>query len=354
MAFKPKHQKSRTVTAVMALCALTLAACGGGDGTKQDSTGASAPEAASAVKLTLGTIHGPNTPSVRCGFIPLQDDDRLTKAGIEIETIHSGQLGTEDQILQQASTGEVDITFGVTSLLATVFGIEEFEMFEAYYLYDNFADVDEAAQTEVAQALFARLDSEANLTYIGDTAFPYGGPRSIFGSKAIRTPADLKGFKLRVPQTNISTKSAQALGASPTPIAYGELYLALQQGIVDGAEAPLSVIAAESFDEPAKVISLTEHLITALHPVINSDSWDKLSGEQQATMGEVFADYAEKSRQCASEDDTKALEAWRAAGKPEIVEDVDRDAMRDAVNKSYSKDFPWSEQYVQLLDQLRG
>lgn len=300
--------------------------------------------------LRAGVIYAPAVPMVKCGLEPLSDNEQLKDAGLEIRTTDSGQLGAENELLEQASSGELDIALAAGSTLATVFGIPELEMFEAYYLYDSVEDIARVRETKIAEEAFRKLTDKGNLQAVG-TPWLYG-ERHIFGNQKLQRPADFDGLKLRVPETEISVASARALGASPTGTAYSELYLALQQGIVDAAEAPLSVIEAESFDEPAKVVNLTGHLFTAASPLVNNDVWTSLTEEQRTALDEAFSEAAETIAACVKKDDAAALAKWEKAGTPQVNEDVDRDALRKLAEQAYSEGFSWSDKYVELLDEL--
>lgn len=332
----------RRLASVGALTSLAcaLAGCSGSPGDSDTRT------------LRAGVIYAPSVAIVRCGLDPLADDERLSDAGIEIQTTDSAQLGSEDELIQQASTGELDIALAAGSTLATEFGIPELEMFEAYYLYETVEDVSRARNSKIGQEVWGRLPDEANLQPVGDP-WLYG-ERHIFGNEALREPEDFKGVKFRVPETDISIASARALGASPTPIAYAELYLGLQQGIVDVAEAPLNVIKAESFDEPSSYINLTGHLITAASPLINNDAWTSLSAEQRDVVTTALSEASQRVADCVAEDDEKALAEWKEAGDLEVVEDVDKEALRSLAEEAYSQGQPWSESYKLLLKELHG
>lgn len=336
---RKSQSKKLSFTASALALTLTLAACGSGDGKDGDTQ-----------TLRVGVIYAPAVPIVKCGLTPLSENKELSDAGLKIETIDSSQLGAENELLQQASSGELDIALAAGSTLATVFNIPELEMFEAYYLYDTPADVVRVRNTDVAKAAFDKLPAKAKLTAVGNP-WLYG-ERHMFGSKALRGPKDFKGLKLRVPDTKISIGSAKALGASPTPTTYAELYLALQQGIVDAAEAPLSVIAAESFNEASKYVSLTGHLITAASPLINNETWDSLSAKQQTVVEKAFDETAKSISDCVAADDKKAMDSWKKDGKPEIVNDVDRDSLKALAEAAYSKDFSWSADYKKLIEEL--
>lgn len=324
----------------LAASALILTACGSSDGDSDTKV------------LRAGVIYAPSVPIVQCGLAPLAENESLADVGIKIETTDSGQLGAENELLEQSSSGELDIAFAAGSTLATVFNIPELEMFETYFLYDSPADIERVRNTAVADAAFDKLPEKANVKSVGNP-WLYG-ERHMFGNKALRGPQDFDGLKLRVPDTKISIESARALGAGPTPTAYSELYLALQQGIVDAAEAPLSIISAESFDEASDYISLTKHLISAAAPLVNNDTWESLTDAQKEALEAAFNEAAESVSDCVIEADQEARDAWESAGKPKIVEDVDREALRQLAEAVYSEKFSWSSEYTKLLEELRG
>lgn len=331
-------------TAFAAASALALSACGGdGDGAGGD-----------LQTLRAGTIYTPDIPVVSCGFAELEEDPELEEVGLELETVDSAQLGAEGELLEQASSGELDIALGIGSMLATVFDIPELEMFEAYFLYDSVDDIERVQDTEVAQGAWATLEEEANLVHIG-TPWLYG-ERHMITQEPVYGPEDLAGVDFRVPNTNISRTSADALGTTVATTEYDETYLALQQGVIEAAENPLNVINAESFDEQVNYVNLTRHLITSHGVVVNGDVWESLDEDQQEFLDSAVADLAENVAQCLEDMDQEALDEWEEAGEPEVIHDdeIDRDALAEMVEEAYSEGHEWSEDYVALLEELRA
>jgi tripartite ATP-independent transporter DctP family solute receptor len=304
--------------------------------------------AAAEVEARMGMIFAPAVPLVRCGADTLAADQAVVDSGLKISVIHSSQLGSELEMVQQVSSGELEITLGTASILAAY--VEGLSVFETYYLYDDPDQVLKVHSTEVAAKLWQELLETANIRRIG-TPWLYG-VRHVFGNKALRGPDDFAGLRLRVPQTAISIASAQALGASPTPTTYGELYLALQQGIVDAAEAPAAVVQAESFYEPADYFNMTGHLITAVPVIVNEDFWQSLTPEQQAALNQAAHDTAASVRACVEEADAAAIQGWKDSKAIEVVEDVDRAALKAKVQAFYSQGMPWSAVYNELIAEL--
>lgn len=329
---------TRPALGTLTVGALALTACGDGDG---DTT-----------TLRAGTIYGPNVPVVECGFQELADDPGLEEVGLELETVDSAQLGAEGELLEQASTGELDIALGIGSMLATVFDIPELEMFEAYFLYDSVDDVERVQATDAAQDAWATLEEEANLVYVG-TPWLYG-ERHMVTQEPVYGPEDLAGIDFRVPNTNISRASAEALGTSVATTEYDETYLALQQGVIEAAENPLNIIADESFDEQVNYVNLTTHLITTHGFLVNGDRWDSLTEEQQEFLDEAVSDLADNVAQCLEERDQEALDEWEEAGEPEIVpeDEIDREALAEMVQEAYAEGQEWGDEYAAMLEEL--
>lgn len=307
-----------------------------------------APAQAEDFDIRLGVIFAPTVPIVECGALQMADDQALKDLGLNITVIHSAQLGGENDMAQQVSSGQLEMSISASSILAS--WVEDLSVFETYYLYDSVDQAFAVYETDIAADLFAELREVANIQVLGKP-WLYG-ERHVFGAKALRTPADFEGLKMRVPQTSVSIAGAQSLGASPTPTAYSELYLALQQGIVDAAEAPASVAFAESFYEPAAYFNKTSHLISAAPVYINGSLYDAMSAEQQEALDTAVADAAQRVRDCVETADEAAYASWRESGAIEIVDDVDLAALREQSRAFFSEGFPWSETYKALLVEL--
>src|SRR5690606_6121184 len=249
-----------------------------------------------------------------------------------ISVIHSAQLGSENQLAEQVSSGELEMATITSSILAA--WLDDLAVLETYYLYENTDQVMKVYETPTAKELLAELLDVANIRVIGQP-WLYG-ERYVFGNKEVNSVEDFKGLRMRVPETFVSIEGAKSLGANPTPVAYAELYIALQQGIVDAAEAPLSVIAAESFDEASKYLILTRHLITAQPFIVNEDFWQSLTDEQRAVLERAATEGSERVRACAEKDDQAAVDRWKEEGRLMII-DIDRSAVRDKAQAYFSR-----------------
>jgi tripartite ATP-independent transporter DctP family solute receptor len=133
-------------------------------------------------------------------------------------------------------------------------------------------------------------------------------------NKPINTLEDIKNMKIRVPQTEASIEGFKALGAAPTPMAFSEVYMALQQKVVDGQENPLSVIVSSKFNEVQKYLSLTNHQLFIQVLSISEKTWKKLSPEQQKILMECAKEAQDYEREIAAKEETELINTLKEKG----------------------------------------
>jgi TRAP-type transport system periplasmic protein len=207
---------------------------------------------------------------------------------IDLQIFPNSQLGTGKDMIEAVSSGALQMTTDGAGALGAF--LPQLSVIEAPYLWRDAAHMAKAAGTP----LFAKLNDDLvakrgmrmlNITY-------YGKRHLTTGSKAVKTPADMAGFKLRVPPVDTFRAMAEAWGARATPIAFGELYLALSQGAVDGQENPLPTIQSGKFFEVQKHLILTEHIITPRMVIVNDAFWKGLKPADRDVMQAALANGA--------------------------------------------------------------
>src|SRR4051794_20724518 len=181
-------------------------------------------------------------------------------------------------------------------------------------------------------------------------ALNYYGQRHVTANKEIKKPEDMKGMKLRVPLFLMFTKS---VGANATPIAFAEVYLALQQGTVDGQENPLPTIMAKKFYEVQSHVMLTGHITESLLTIVGTHVWGKLSDAEKKTFEEVLIQAASRVTDQTRAAEQKLADELRRLGK--TVVEVDREAFRKAAMPLHNDPAAgggWSQAEYDVLQKL--
>ena len=202
----------------------------------------------------------------------------------------ASQLGNENQINEGLGLGTVDMIYTGTSFAGSIhkplaisgapFMLRDFNHWKAYRDGKLFRDIAKGYEDKTRHKVIA-------LTYYGE--------RMVTANKEIKKPEDMKGMKLRVPPAPLYLMLTKSVGANATPIAFAEVYLALQQKTVDGQENPLPTIMAKKFYEVQTHVMLTGHITESLLTIVGSHVWAKLTDAEKKVFDEVLAQAAAKA-----------------------------------------------------------
>ena len=178
------------------------------------------------------------------------------------------------------------------------------------------------------------------------------GMRQFTANKPIRHPDDFAGLKMRFPDTPRYLANAEALGAEAVAVAFEEVYISLQQGIIDGQENPIPTIASLNLPEVQSHVSLTEHQAGFQFVIVSDATWQQLSTEQQDALREAIREVRAEDRQCIEDDEQKFVDEWTASGDMEVVEDVDRDAFIAAAEEYFNANLQGRE--LEVYEAIRA
>lgn len=282
---------------------------------------------AAAAKLEVGLGHTQPTNSsydlTARKFADLVSEK--SKGEIKVNLFPSSQLGGEIKMIQAARMGSLDMVITSQAVLGPT--VKEYTIFDIPYLFENTAQGNKVLAGPVGRKYLEMLP-KYNLVGLD---FLYVIERDILtASKPIKNALDFRGLKLRVLQAPGYVKTIEALGAQPTPMAYGEVYLALQQGVVDGSDFGPESVALDKFTEVAKYFNLTRMQYLPALLVFSKKKWDTLTPEQQKVIQEASTEtmtkYAPDIYQKVND---KAIEDMKAAGM--TIVDSDRSSVSDAV-----------------------
>src|SRR5260370_10572113 len=275
-------------------------------------------------------------------------DDEIkkgTNGKYEIQVFPASQLGNENQINEGLGLGTVDIIYtGVNFAAATFkplgitgapFILRDFDHWKAYRESKLFAELAKGYDDKTKHKI---------------VAITYYGQRHVTANKAIMKPEDMKGMKLRVPPAPLFLMFTKSVGANATPIAFAEVYLALQQGTVDGQENPLPTIMAKKFYQVQSHIILTGHITESLLTVVGSHAWSKLTPTAQKIFAHVLKKSASRATDAIAASEKTMAAEFKKLGK--TVVEPDREAFRKAalpLHNDASAGAGWTQaQYDQL------
>jgi tripartite ATP-independent transporter DctP family solute receptor len=272
---------------------------------------------------------------------------KRTNGRYEVEVFPASSLGKETDINQGLTLGTVDIIYTGQLFAGRVYGPAAIG--GAPYMFRDFAHW----QKYASSPLFAELMEGYRQKSGGNkvVAITYYGDRQVTSNKPINKPEDMKGLKIRVPDAPLYTMFPRAVGANPTPIAFAEVYLALQNGTVDAQENPLPTIDAKKFYEVQKYIVLTGHITDALLTIIAGNTWTKLSDADKKTFETCLKEAAAKATAEIVAIEKKMSAEMEKRGK--TVVKVDRKPFRDAVMKLHNgPDATWPKDVYDKLQKL--
>ena len=283
------------------------------------------------LEIKLGHVYDPSHPWNAGAVKASELAKELSNGRININVYPAGQLGTEPELLEQVLLGSLDASIAGAGQVGTLYS--PFNVLEMPYTFRNNAHVLQFTKSDLGKKFGGRI--------VGASTY---GIRQMTSSKLVRTPADLAGFKLRVPEQTVTMAYAKAMGANPTPIAFSEVYMALQQGVVDGQENPLSVINAQKFYEVQKYVILTSHVTNATFFVMNDALFSSLSAADQEILTKAFAAASQLIVDILDSGDNDLKKKFTDAGVEVITPDIE--AFRKAT-ASMPKDFSywWADEF---------
>lgn len=255
-----------------------------------------------------------------------------TNNQVKIEVFHSSQLGDEPELSEAVRMGTINM-----ALLATgnVTKFEpKFNVFDLPYLFRDAAHADKVLSGEVGDYLSAELEKKG----IKVLGFWESGFRHFVNNKRpLKEPEDLKGLKMRVPNWPVLTAATQALGANCVPMPFSEIYLACQQGVVDGQEGPVFAIKSGKMYEVQKYMVLDGHTYTPMILVINPALFKSLTPEQQKAVQEAAKEAGLFEKKLIRDKEVEELAFLEKQGKMQIERNPDNSKWRAATKSVYDQ-----------------
>ena len=278
-------------------------------------------------KLKWAHVYEPNEPFHTQSVWAAGEVAKRTNGRYTIDVYPSSQLGKETDINQGLSLGSVDMIISGSSFAARSYA----PIGVTYYPY-VFRDANHLlayTKSDVFKELAKGYTDKTGHQILSVT---YYGARHTSSNKPIKTCADMKGLKIRVPDVPAYLAMPRACGANTAPIAFAEVYLALQNGTVEAQENPLTTIEAKKFYEVQKHIALTGHIVDHLNTVVSANLWKKLSDEDKKIFSEVAQEAAARATAEIQAKEKELVGFFKEKGL--TVSEVDKEDFKQSVLKN--------------------
>ncbi len=285
--------------------------------------------ASAQTKLKWAHVYETSEPFHTQSVWAAQEIAKRTNNRYQIDVYPASQLGKESDINQGLSLGTVDMIISGPSFAARSYppiGIGYYP-----YIFRDASHLLAFAKSDVFKEL---ADGYTEKTGHHMVALTYYGVRHTSTNKPFKTCAEMRGLKIRVPDAPAYLAMPRSCGANTAPIAFAEVYLALQNGTVDAQENPLTTIEAKKFFEVQKHIVLTGHIVDHLATIISKQLWTKLSDEDKKIFAEVAQEAAMRASDEIQDKEKELIEAFRQKGL--TITEVNKDEFKDAVMKNVS------------------
>jgi tripartite ATP-independent transporter DctP family solute receptor len=269
--------------------------------------------------IRWATVMAPNHPEVMMTERIAKEVKEKTAGAVEIQSFPGGQLGGSRDLVEAASSGAIQIV----DEGAAIFGqfLPQLSIIEAPYIWRDAQHMRKALSSPLMEELSSALVEKRGMRLIGVTN--YGKRHVTTGSKAVKSVDDMKGFKLRIPEVDTYRAMAEAWGARPTPLNFGELYLALSQGAVDGQENPLPTIQSAKLHEVQKFLVLTGHIITPRPIAVNEKTWAAIGEKGRAALKAAIDTHSVWQDNEIASQEASLVDTFKKGGMTVIEPDVE-------------------------------
>ena len=336
-------KKALTLVSMLVFVAIILAACGGSSGSSGEEGSNEASGNTETTTLRLAENHPDDYPTAIGDKEFARLVEEKTDGRYVVEVYAGGQLGEESEVLEQAQLGTIDLA-RVNSIPLTQFS-QDIGVLSMPYLFEDEEAKWEKLNGEVGQELLGTLDG-SNLVGL---AFYDSGERSFYNTeRPIEKPEDMEGLKIRVQNSELAIDIVEALGASATPMEYGEVYSALQTGVIDGAENNFPSYYTSNHYNVSPYFTVNGYQGNPEVLLASESLWNDLSDEDKEAFREAALESVEVQRQAWAELTEEARTAVVDAGS-ELIEVDDVSVWRDAVQPVYDK---YGDQYGEWIDKL--
>jgi C4-dicarboxylate-binding protein DctP len=239
--------------------------------------------------------------------------EELTKGKVKIEVYANSTLYKDKEEMEALQIGAVQMLAPSLAKFGPL-GVKEFEVFDLPYIFDDYNELHKVTQGPAGKMLLDKLEPKG----IRGLAYWDNGFKSFSSNKPMKSPADMKGLKMRIQSSKVLESQMRALGSLPQVLAFSEVYQALQTGVVDGTENPISNLYTQKMHEVQKHLTLTEHGYLGYAVITNKKFWDALPADIRKQLEEAMVEATKFANDVAKKENDAGLEAVKKSGKTTI------------------------------------
>ena len=240
--------------------------------------------------------------------------EERTKGRVKVEVYANSTLYKDKEEVEALQLGAVQMLAPSLAKFGPL-GVREFEVFDLPYLFDNYDELHKVTRGPVGASLLKKLEPKG----IIGLAYWDNGFKDMSANKALKTPADFRGLKMRIQSSKVLDTQMRALGAVPQVMAFSEVYQALQTGVVDGTENPPSNLYTQKMHEVQKYLTISDHGYLGYAVIVNKKFWDGLPADIRKTLDGAMADATTYADDIAKKENEDALEGIRKSGRSEVI-----------------------------------
>ena len=273
------------------------------------------PAVAQDITIKFSHVVAPDTPKGKAAQKFKELAEQYTEGKVKVEVYPNSQLYKDKEEMEALQLGSVQILAPSLAKFGPL-GIPDFEAFDLPYIFDGYDQLRKVTDGEVGKGMLAKLEDKG----IKGLAYWDNGFKIMSANSPLHTPDDFLGLKMRIQSSKVLEAEMNALGAVPQVMAFSEVYQALQTGVVDGTENPPSNMFTQKMHEVQKHATISNHGYLGYALIVNKAFWDGLPEDVRGQLDKAVAEATAYGNGIAKEENDKALEAMKAAGKTEFHE----------------------------------
>mgnify|MGYP002363608808 FL=1 len=265
------------------------------------------------IVIKFSHVVSADTPKGKAAEMFAKKAGELTKGKVKVEVYANSTLYKDKEEMEALQLGAVQMLAPSLAKFGPL-GVKEFEVFDLPFIFSSYDDLRKVTNGAVGKQLMAKLEPKG----IRGLGYWDNGFKSFSLNSPIKSPADLKGKKLRIQSSKVLEEEIRALGGLPQVMAFSEVYQALQTGVVDGTENPISNLYTQKMHEVQKHLTITDHGYLGYAVIVNKKFWDGLPADVRAQLEDAMEQATRYANQIAKVENDNALEAVKKSGKTTV------------------------------------